>query len=353
MLKLNSSAIKALRTQKGMSHKALSDKANISRSNLIELEKPANTLHSVHETTYEKLKRALGATDPQMRGDDPVTDPLPVTHVTLRSKITTVAQMNYDLVNNKYGVNSDQLAQLAPLMFAILVEDSFAWRLEQLELRKRARDLASQLSESQYEFVDTEYQRPRAEIESECILKEAEAIDSREVFTKRWAFGAWVSEEYHASDRFTDFIASKVRKTGSNIRADLQIDRNNSMDHRDILATKTKYIAVSDIYQDITGADKDATKAVLAFALLSGLARLHDAPTDVQTTTALREWVIEQWLASSDDPTTQQLWANIIQRQDSFQINNPEFGLDEDGFPTMFKPHPLSTSQATAEGEVK
>jgi transcriptional regulator with XRE-family HTH domain len=353
MLKLNSSAIKALRTQKGMSHKALSDKANISRSNLIELEKPANTLHSVHETTYEKLKRALGATDPQMRGDDPVTDPLPVTHVTLRSKITTVAQMNYDLVNKKYGVNSDQLAQLAPLMFAILVEDSFAWRQEQLELRKRASDLASQLSETQYEIIDTEYESPRAEIENECILKEAEAIDAREVFTKRWAYGFWASEGTYVSDRFTDFIASKVRKTGSNLRADLHINQNNSMDHRDILATKTKYIAVSDIYQDITGADDDHTKAALAFALLSGLARLHDAPTDVQTTEALREWVIKQWLASGDDPTTQQLWANIIQRQDSFQINNPEVGLDEDGFPTVFKPHPLSTSQATAEGEVK
>jgi transcriptional regulator with XRE-family HTH domain len=343
MPKLNPSAIKSLRNKKGMSHKTLAERANISRSNLIALEKPADTLRSVHEPTYEKLKRALGATDLQMRGDDPVTDPLPVSHVALRSKITTVAQMNYDLVNKKYGVNSDQLAQLAPLMFALLVEDSFMWRKEQLELRKRARDLASQLSETQHEPESL-----RFEIESECILKEEEAIEAHEVFTQplnsEWMHGIFVS------DRFTDFIASKVRKAGSNVRADLRMDYFNP---RNILAPETKYIAVSDLYAEIMGGGDHIEKAGFALALLSGLARLHDAPADVQTTAALRAWVGERLAASSDDPTTAGLFAHIVQKKASSQSDGPTFGLDEDGFPTWFQLHAGATSQATAEGEVK
>jgi transcriptional regulator with XRE-family HTH domain len=352
MPQIDPAALRAARERqkpKKISQGELSVKMGVDKRTIAtwESRKPDALMPNISEKNLQKLARTLNVPVGQLTGEDPVTDPLPVTHVTMRSKITTVAQMNYDLVSNKYDVSSDQLAQLAPLMFAILVEDSFAWRKEQLELHKKARELKSLLRETVHYYEGG----PSDEDVDKVILNEEEAIDAREVFTRFSNYpddSCW-DDTFH-SDRFTDFIASKVRKAGSNIRVGLPMGIE---EYRNIMAAEVKYIAVSDLYQDITGVDDDAEKAALAFGLLSGLARLHDAPTDVQTTGALRAWVEERLAASRDDPTITQLWANIIQRQVSLQINNPQFGLDEDGFPTLFKPHPLSTSQATAEGEVK
>ena len=128
MKQMNPIALRELRNLKGLSHKALAEKARVAKSTIIGLEKPSETMHSVQDRTYDALRHALGATDAQMQGVEPPRESLPLKFVPLKGTITTVAQMNYDLIREEYGVSTDQLLQIAPLMFAILVEDSFAWR---------------------------------------------------------------------------------------------------------------------------------------------------------------------------------------------------------------------------------
>ena len=67
-------ALHELRKLKGLSLQKLADQAGMAKSTIIELEKspkkPSATMHLVQDRSYEALKKALGATDAQMRGEE-------------------------------------------------------------------------------------------------------------------------------------------------------------------------------------------------------------------------------------------------------------------------------------------
>lgn len=228
MKAINPKALKQLRKKRGLSHDKLADKTTIGRRRLIELEKETAELHKIQDGNFADLCRALNATPAQLCGEEPIIDPMPAHYVTLRSKITTVSQMNYDLISAQYGVESDQIVQLAPLMFAILVEDSFNWRRDQLEMRKQILDLQEKLQETVYaEHV----MGPDALTPLDVLRHEEEAIDQRDVFTVPLeATNALLRYEevigntffdniedlkkHRRTDRFTDFMAEKIRVRG-------------------------------------------------------------------------------------------------------------------------------------------
>jgi transcriptional regulator with XRE-family HTH domain len=336
-------ALQELRKLKGLSHHKLAEQAHLAKSTIIELEKPprkpSTTMHSVQDRSFDALKRVLGATDAQMRGEEPINDPVSVKFVPLRSKITTVAQMNYDLVGEQYGVSSDQLVQLAPLMFAILVEDSFAWRKEQLELRKQIEELKKQTRDSQY---DPEPDLHDGVIDEDFLAEDA-ALAAREVFSKPSL--AELPDGYgHASDRFTDFVSAKVKSSGGHIRADLTF---GYLDRRDILDPDTKYLAVPELFDATTAVGDQQIVARLRLWLMSGAMRLADLRAD-RTPEQLAEW-----LRSEVIPKADALEPAIAPEVYRFDTEAEGLGLDAMGFPVRVRRHELAraTPQSDDQGD--
>ena len=336
---INPIALKELRKLKGLSHKALAEKARVAKSTIIVLEKPpkkpSESMHSVQDRIYDALRNALGATDAQMRGEEPPRESLPLKFVPLKGTITTVAQMNYDLISKEYGVSTDQLLQIAPLMFAILVEDSFAWRKEQLELRKQIQELRKRTRESQYDPEPDIYDE---DIERELRAEEA-AIAVRDVFS--YALIEADIETHgglHSSDRFTDFIAAKVKSSGGRIRADLTI---RYLEGRDIRDPDTKYIATAELLDIIAPADNHENAAFVRLLLMSGLIRLHDFRSG-RTPEQYQEW-----LRSEVFPKVEAAELTFAPEVYRFDTEAEGLSLDEMGFPIRVRPHETWLSSPT------
>lgn len=362
MKTLNPKALKQLRKKRGLSHDKLADKAKIGRRRLIELEKETTEFHEMRDGNFADLCRALSATPAQLRGEEPITDPMPANYVTLRSKITTVAQMNYDLISAQYGVESDQIVQLAPLMFAILVEDSFKWRREQLELRKQVLELQEKLRETVYaDYVTGTYTISQSDV----LSHEEEAINRREVFTEPLeATNALLRYEevigtsyfdsfeelssHRTTDRFTDFMAEKLKSAPQAFRADIpDIDLGSV---RNILDHQLRYISVPDLFDYVTEGDDEQTTAELRLALLTGAVRLPDAdPEKIKGPNELKAWFAEQLR----NPDTVSRLAEIAPAVLRRELREPDeakvMGLDDHGFPVILeKIKKLSFAEALA-----
>lgn len=355
MKQVNPRALKALREQKSWSKAKLSKESGIKTRRLIELENEDADFHSIREGSFEGLRRALGATEEQLRGEDPIGDPLSVKFVSLQSKITTVAQMNYDLINMVYGLSSDQLVQLAPLMFAILVEDSFVWRKEQLELRKQIQELKKQVLESLYD-PDPDLADPLVE---EDLPAEAAAIANREVFSRPW----WADvktekgDTVPVSDRFTDFIAAKVNASEGRIQADLTIGFHHGRSIRD---PDIKYAVTFGVLKALTAAEDVRLVAQLRLAFMSGTVRFTHALegiSDEQVKAIFGD-------ANGGEQIAKLFQSDVFPRVDELQhFYAPEvyrfdteaegLGLDAMGFPVRVRRHELAkaTPQTDDQGD--
>jgi len=379
MKTINPKALKQIRQKRDWSHADLEGKANISKRRLIELEKEQDKLlnevefHKIGDEKFAGLCRALNVTPAQLRGEEPISDRMPADYVTLRSKITTVAQMNYDLISTQYGVESDQIVQLAPLMFAILVEDSFKWRREQLELRKQVLELQEKLRETVYaEHISG----PDTISPSDVLNHEEEAIDRREVFTAPLEAtnallryeevvggGGFESFEdlsaHHITDRFTDFMAEKLKSAPQFFKADIPDIALFSI--RNILDHELRYITVPDLFDYVTEGDDEQTTALHRLALLTGAVRLHDAdPKKVTGPTQMQAWFGEQLRNPEVISRLNEVAPAVSRRELRGPDEEQSMGLDDFGFPTILepgpRPHPLrdlfmDKSNLTDEGD--
>ena len=337
---LSPTALQELRKLKGFSHQKLADQAGLSKSTIIELEKPpkkpSTAMHSVQERSYEALRKALAATDAQMRGEELATEPFPKKMVTLRSKITTVAQMNYDLVGAQYGISSDQLVQLAPLLFAILVEDSFVWRKEQLELQKQIDQLKKRTLQSRDD------QDPDPDDVLAVFRAEEAEIASREVFSARYTREPEEGGMY-VSERFTDFVAAKVEASGGNIIADL---RYSYPEGRDVRDADVRYVAALNRVEMLTIPGDEQLTAMLRLSLMSGAMRLKDLSAG-RTAEQLGEWFTSEVFPAANE--LKDLLAPEVYR---FNTETEGLSLDGMGFPIRVKRHvfPGAAPQSVDQG---
>lgn len=352
MKKIDPKALRQLRKKKHWSMEELSKRAKVGKRRLVELEKTTSEFHEMRDGNFSDLCRALNATAGQLSGEEPITEALPSHYVTLRSKITTVAQMNYDLISAQYGVHSDQIVQLAPLMFAILVEDSFKWRREQLELRKQILELEEKLQETVYaDHIIGQYAATPLAI----IKHEEDAINRREVFTKPLeARNALLRDEevigdtffssfdelsdHSLTDRFTDFMAAKLKSSPDAFRADLPgINVSPIGTARNILDHEIWYISAQELFDQATEGDDDSITALVRIALLTGVVRLKDAdPENMKSPSRLKAWLFEKLQDTDVASMVAKITPEVIRRELS-PDDDKIMGLDELGFPVVFE----------------
>jgi transcriptional regulator with XRE-family HTH domain len=353
MKQVDPKVLKHLRRKNRWSQEELAQRAKIGKRRLIELEKETGEFHEMRDGNFADLCKALNATPGQLSGEEAITEALPANYVTLRSKITTVAQMNYDLIATQYGVESDRLVQLAPLMFAILVEDSFQWRAGQLELLRHLRELEDKLRETVY---TKKTNGPYEFSISDIINNEEMGIQMREPFTvpleaanalfrnnevvEGGSFESFEElREHRITDRFTDFISEKIRSATYALQADIPDISPSSV--RNILDYEIRYVSDYNLFEYVTEGDDEQATALYRLALLTGAVRLRDADQEKITgRTELKAWFAEQ-LRNPDVISRLAEVAPAVSRR---ELRGPDeekgLGLDDFGFPLIFESHP-------------
>jgi transcriptional regulator with XRE-family HTH domain len=361
MKTLNPKALKQLRKKRGWSHAELERRAKIGKRRLIELEKETAESHEMRDGKFADLCRALSATPAQLRGEEPITDPMPANYVTLRSKITTVAQMNYDLMAARYGVESDDLVQLAPLMFSILIEDSFTWRRQQMELRKQVLELEEKLRETVYA---NDIRGGHSFSTSDIISHEELGISNRDPFTEpleavnaqlRWdevtgteTFDNFEELKGHrTTDRFTDFISEKLKLIPHAVRAD--IADINVFVERNIFDQELRYVTEPELFDYITEGENERATAWTRLALLTGAARLHGGELEkFHTRSELKKWLAEKIHDPNLLSRLHEVAPTIMRKRLGDSDENWILSLDDFGFPeplSKFSPkHSFSAS---------
>lgn len=346
MKQINPRALKALRTQKGWSKAKLAKESGLKTRRLIELENEGADFHSIRDGNFAALCRALGATPGQLRGEEPITDPMPANYVTLRSKITTVAQMNYDLMAARYGVESDELVQLAPLMFAILIEDSFTWRRQQLELRKQVLELEEKLRETVYA---NDIRGGHSFSTSDIISHEELGISNRDPFTEpleaanaqlRWDEVTGIESfdsldeltGHRITDRFTDFISEKLKSIPHAVIADLSDIR--VFEDRSIFDNELRYVTEPELFDYITEEEDEQATAWTRLALLTGAVRLHGAELEkLHTRSELKTWLAEKVHDANLVSQIHEVAPTVLRRVRNKPFEKETLGLDKFGFP--------------------
>lgn len=177
--------LKFLRMEKSLNRQELSDKSKVSTKTLERWEKGV-VRTKPHDNELEKVANVLGVkvfdfiyTDlenqkEKLKEDEKLWEAQGLLKTSYLSSIKT--RLDYELVEQEYGVSKEQLYNLAPLLFTVLAEQSLKWRADRLKLIdqkiEEIRAINSQISRAVANDCDI------------CVenLVEYESISKKDVF---------------------------------------------------------------------------------------------------------------------------------------------------------------------------
>lgn len=128
MASINPAILKSLREQRGFSQEALADKAKVSKRQIQRIETLQDDDHStgMRGNTVKKIAGALGVPIDALTGEMklPSSTPEPPKRFTdvMRETFGAASNLNFDLVEARYGVSPEEVVQIAPLLFAMYAE---------------------------------------------------------------------------------------------------------------------------------------------------------------------------------------------------------------------------------------
>ena len=125
-------------------------------------------------------------------------------------------RLAYDLIHRVYGPTADQLVELAPLLFALLAEDSLAWRRERLAEAEAAMASMEGLAAQHHQLY---YLRYLSRIE-EGHAQESRSIESKDLLgdlvrdEDHWQWSGFNEDDLGAVTPFADFLCHLANKLG-------------------------------------------------------------------------------------------------------------------------------------------
>ena len=129
MLQINPETLKTLRRNKRMSRRELAKRADVSERHIARLE---SSRPSVRASTINRIAGAL-KTDKRTLTSDVGVNASDRQDVQVGLKVSSQLRLAYDLIGHRYGISRSQLAELAPLLFALMAEGCLGWRRECLK----------------------------------------------------------------------------------------------------------------------------------------------------------------------------------------------------------------------------
>ena len=148
-VKIDPDRLRTLRQRKKLSRPELERVSGITVRTIQRLENEPDECKTTRDDTVIRLANALDVGPGVLTGelDMPDADEAQVAEpdsVRIGAEIEPKVRLAYDLIKRRYGVNTTDLINMAPLFFALLAEGSLARRREEL---KEAREASPQLDQ--------------------------------------------------------------------------------------------------------------------------------------------------------------------------------------------------------------
>lgn len=266
-MKINSEALKFHRDRCELSQEALASVSKVSKKTISRIE--SGTLDGNRKEAIERLARALGITHealcrPPEENADQGADTSESVYRKLTTHLSPEANLAFAFVEERYGVSSEYLIEMAPLLFTLLAEASLNWRREKL---KQAEDAFDRLSSIGAAFPHLSFcGGPRRE--EDMLDIEQSCIDEGDVFGSQLkveakGFGG-IEPPGNPFARYLALLAAKHAR-------DLI-----EVEHYDPDAALPSYMIRTDKIERLTGGDDRAR-----YALAHGYALKRDIPAEL------------------------------------------------------------------------
>ena len=128
---ISPSRLKTLRNRKGWSRADLAKKSHVTERRILDLEKPDPEPKKVQRGTMKRLAEALRVNWNVLSGEKPL--PPLSSNEELSLSLDPKTRLNYDLIKRRYGLEFDDIVNLAPLLFIKAAEESLERQRGQLE----------------------------------------------------------------------------------------------------------------------------------------------------------------------------------------------------------------------------
>lgn len=261
---LNSETLRRLRRRFGFSQQDLADRAKVSKRTIARLEAGEAQAEN-RSRTIHNLARALKVEADVLSAplsDDDINDASDEMQRVM-TFVAPGAMLDYQMVEDRYGVSIDGLVSAAPWMFAFLAEMSLHDRREKLGA---ARSHLAQLRDVMASHLG-QAPEPFTEVQARLDAEEA-SLAGDDVFGRMLPeIGEWPEVEDHP---FAAFLASQAAKSGSPVVDPVELETQ-------LCEPLPLWSVHSAWLNDLSGGDP-----VAAYAVRRGLVRVSDIPEELR-----------------------------------------------------------------------
>jgi len=258
---IQSDILKSLREHMGLSQAKLAEMAKVSQKTISNLERGSEEkeMHSAISRITEQLARCLHTETSVLSGKKPIAQKKENKEVSIN--LSSKVELNFDLVAKYYGIDKQDILDVAPLLFFIAAEKS---------LDKQLDDLETELTQMDKENPDEELLQ---DLEDRFI-----AHSNRDIFEKFHISNTQMPGGFK-NNPFTNFLGEEV----SDPRYKSQIDFTDGygwLFHGYISYTFSSqipdYLVCKDLLRELT-LNCDTAKS----ALLEGIVSINDIPEEL------------------------------------------------------------------------
>lgn len=288
---IRSDVLRTLRKRANMSLEELARKSKVSKATLHRLER--GQVAKPNATTHKRLARALGVTESQLAGDEPIDEQDRrfaglLGESTMQVRLSHMARNALTLVSERYKVRQSLVLELAPLLFHIVAGESLRERLTNLRLVQRKqeelRSMSSLIPHAPSEICDPCQEGvDLAEMEEQSIRsldlfgRDVEHIVAGDPQEDTHAFALAIQRRLKALETaFED--GDDAWDTGGWVSQTVS-------DHH--LDTIIYAICCNEALRIASGSE------VAAHNIMLGIAPLHEIPRDLLSADRVRE--LEEW----------------------------------------------------------
>ena len=261
--------LRELRKRKNLTREKLAELSRISYRQLSRLEDNAKSSNKPRELTIKSLARVLGVEPGVLTGDSsmPECKSRDGERVPFSTVLLPEVRLAYALIKRRYGINPTAVVNMAPLLFTLMAEGSFAWRREKLNEVQEAAEKLQDLGGGHLSFAFSAYRALDASVEEERSI------------CKLDLFGE------HASDDTFDLgynrdennpFADYLRELANKIDKPDVVDISDSLICYGILDSFPFHEVCATELSKVTGGSR-----IAAHVLKNGYARLTDIPDEL------------------------------------------------------------------------
>lgn len=315
-MRIDPNRLKGLRKAKDLSRAALAKMSKVSAKQIQRLESPNEASEAPREVTLDRLASALKVKPEVLTGEAPLPasdPPYAPPSVRVRQRLSSEAQLAYDLVQKRYGVRTSAIMNMAPLFFVLLAEGSLSWRKEELAEMKEAINRVLELDDGSNRKLFAVH----AHNASEDSYHEDEAIDTRNLFDDPYP------DDYRFSvgDKTTNPFTEYLQKLSEDLNVPgLEID--DGFVSSSVLDDMPSYSVCKDDLEKIVPL---GSRAFLALRI--GDARISDIPDHLRPESAAEQR--QQWLASKVSGKTIQWVESLVEFWNELGLPAPPPQLED------------------------